>query len=284
MKYIIRPIIPRIQELQEIDEAEYKEITNARKLAWDILLVQEFFSYVVRNFAQLESEIQKIETEANNDSDDLREKLWNGSFSRENNHIFNLLVMNLLTTCRSYLELFDYQGRNKNREIFSEENDIREILENIRKEYHDQNVMCSFFWNLRNYAQHHSNPIKGSPTNINKQVKIGFSVDVNKILKQSDKCQKFKTYLATKLPYYSQQELQKYPKQLNIRPLTQEYILSIENIHEETKKKLDSKFQEAKKLLRQKVEYYCQDISPNSAFEIFKQNEESKELEESFDV
>ena len=76
----------------------------------------------------------------------------------------------------------------------------------------------------------------------------------------------------------------KYPKQLNIRPLTQEYILSIENIHEETKKKLDSKFQEAKKLLRQKVEYYCQDSSPNSAFEIFKQNEESKELEESFDV
>ena len=211
MKYIIRPIIPRIQELQEIDEAEYKEITNARKLAWDILLVQEFFSYVVRNFAQLESEIQKIETEANNDSDDLREKLWNGSFSRENNHIFNLLVMNLLTTCRSYLELFDYQGLNKNREIFSEENDIREILENIRKEYHDQNVMCSFFWNLRNYAQHHSNPIKGSPTNINKQVKIGFSVDVNKILKQSDKCQELKTYLATKSPYYSQQELQNIP-------------------------------------------------------------------------
>ena len=39
MHYIIRPVIPQIREPQEIDEAEYKEINHARKLAWDILLI-----------------------------------------------------------------------------------------------------------------------------------------------------------------------------------------------------------------------------------------------------
>ena len=76
----------------------------------------------------------------------------------------------------------------------------------------------------------------------------------------------------------------KYPKQLNIRPLTQEYILLIGNIHEETTKKLDLKFQKAKQILIQKVKYYCKDSSPESAFEIFRQNKETQELEESFDV
>ena len=289
MKYVISPVIPKTKEPQEINEAEYKEIINALKLAWDILLIKELFSYVVRNYSQLEITIKKIETEANNNSDDLREKLWNGSFSCENSHIFNLLVMNLLTTIRSYLELFDYQGRNKKKEVFSKENDIREILKNIKKEYHKPNVMAGFFWDLRNYAQHHSRPIKGSPTkgsliNIDPQVKIGFAVDVNKILKQSDKCQEFKNYLTAKSSAYSLEELQGYPKNLNIRPLIKEYIFLIKNIHEETNKKIDSKFQEAKKILIQKVEYYCQDSSPESAFIISRQNEESQELEESFDV
>lgn len=40
MKYIIRPILPRIRDVVIIDEAEYKEITDARKLVWDILLVK----------------------------------------------------------------------------------------------------------------------------------------------------------------------------------------------------------------------------------------------------
>ena len=286
MKYVIKPLIAKTKKTQKINEAEYKEIINAQKLAWDILLIKELFSYVVRNYSQLESAIKKIETEANNNPDDTLEKLRNGSFYRDNSHIFNLLVMNLLTTIRSYLELFDYQKLNKKREIFSKENDIREILENIKKEYHDQNIMCSFFWNLRNYAQHHSRPIKGSPTNMNNQViKIGFNVvDVDKILKQSDKYQEFKNYLAAQSPAYSPEELQEYFKNLNIRPLIKEYILLIKNIHEETNKKLDSKFQEAKNILSRKAEYYCQDSSPESAFKISIQNEESQELEESFDV
>lgn len=286
VKYVIRPILPKIKNRERINEAEYQEITNARKLAWDILLVKEFFSYVVRNFSQLESEIQRIETKAKNNSNDVMEQFKNGSFRLENTHIFNLLVMNLLTTCRSYLELFDYQGKNKKREIFSGEDDIRNILENIKNKHHDRNTMCSFFWKLRNYAQHHSSPITGSPTAINNQVtKIGFTIDVNKILKQLDERQELKTYLETKLSNYSQQELQKYPKQLNIRSLIKEYIVVMKNIHDEFNKKLDSRFQNVKNILGQKVEYYCQDNSPESAFEIYyKLKKESQEWEERFDV
>ncbi len=157
MNYIIQPILPRKQKQHVviIDETEYKEIIDARKLVWDILLVKEFFSYIVRNFLILESEIQKIEVEAKNNPDKFTEECKNGSFHLENVHIFNLLVMNLLTTCRSYLDLFDYQGKNKKRELFLEEEEIRAKLKQIKEKYHNQCIICSLFWELRNYAQHH---------------------------------------------------------------------------------------------------------------------------------
>lgn len=287
MTYIVRPLIPEFKDPQKIDEAEYKEITRARKLAWDILLVKELFSYIIRNFCELENKIEKIETEANSSCDELKDKFINHSFYLDNAHVFNLLVMNLLTICRSYLELFNYQGKqNTNKEVFEQENDIRNILENLKKKHHDRNTMCNFFWKLRNYAQHHCSPIKGSPMEINNQVaKIGFTVNVNKILKNSDEKQKLKTYIETKLlDCYSKQELEKYPKQLNIRKIIKEYVLLLQKIHKEFSKELDSKFQETKNILGQKVIHYCNDNSPESGFEIFKQNEETQELEEHFDV
>jgi hypothetical protein len=288
MKYVIRPLLPEIKQEQQINEAEYQEITDARKLAWDILLVKEFFSYIIRNFYELENKIQTIETEANNNLDRFRETLRNGSFSRENTHILNLLVMNLLTTCRAYLDLFNYQNnQDKKREVFAGKDDIRKTLQRIKKEHHDQNIVCSFFWQLRNYAQHHSRPIKSSPTTINNQgKKIGFAVDVNKILKKSDETQKLKIYIETNLfkLNYSQQDLQEYPDKLNIRMLIKEYILLIQKINEKFNEKSDLKFQEAKNILNQKVIHYCDDNSSESGFEIFKLNEETQEVEGRFDV
>ncbi|MGV2830978.1 hypothetical protein [Myxosarcina sp. GI1(2024)] len=118
MKYIIRPVLLEPKELQEIDENEYKEIVRAQKLAWDILLVKELFSYVVRNFNRLESEIQKIEIEAKGDFDKFGEQCRNGTFHLNNIHMFNLLVMNLLTTCKSYLELFMYKSKQDKEKNF----------------------------------------------------------------------------------------------------------------------------------------------------------------------
>jgi hypothetical protein len=136
MTYIVRPLIPEFKDPQKIDEAEYKEIARARKLAWNILLVKELFSYIIRNFCELENKIEKIETEANSSCDELKDKFINHSFYLDNAHVFNLLVMNLLTTCRSYLELFNYQGKqNTNKEVFEQENDIRNILENLKKKH-----------------------------------------------------------------------------------------------------------------------------------------------------
>ncbi|OKH23536.1 hypothetical protein NIES593_09950 [Hydrococcus rivularis NIES-593] len=291
MSYIIRPVLPEIREPQEIDEAEYRKIINARKLAWDILLVKEFFSYIVRNFLILESEINKIEIEAKADFDKFREQCRNGSFHLENTHIFNLLVMNLLTTCRSYLDLFDYQEKNKERELFLEEEEIRKTLKQIKEKYHDRYIVCSLFWELRNYAQHHSHPITGSPTNINTtEVKIEFTVNAEKVFEQliakqikrtgkSSILQDLKIYLQEQLNYYPERELQKYPKYLNIRQLIKEYIVLLEKVNQEVNEKLNSRFQEAKTTLSQKVEYYCHGSSPESAFEIYKQNQENGNLE-----
>ena len=73
--------------------------------------------------------------------------------------------------------------------------------------------------------------------------------------------------------------MEKYPKQLDIRLLTKEYILLLKNIYEEFNNKLDSEFQNSKNIIYRKVKYYCHDDSPSSAFEIYKQNEENGKLE-----
>lgn len=283
MNYIIRPILPRIQAKVIIDKAEYEEITDARKLVWDILLVKELFSYIVRNFLILENKIQEIEIEAKDNPDKFREQCINGSFRLENSHICNLLMMNLLTTCNSYLDSFNYKGQNRSRELFIGEDDIRSNLELIVNKYHNKDIIYTLFKKLRNYAQHHSSPITGSPTNINQAIKIGFTVDISKILKQLNQ-EELKKYLETELPNYYQEELGKYPKQLDIRPLNKEYILLLKNIHEEFKNKLDYEFHNSKNIIEQKVKYYCHDDSPSSAFEIYKQNEENGNLERRLDV
>lgn len=270
MNYIIRPFLPKIQDVVTIDEAEYKEITDARKLVWDVLLVKEFFSYIVRNFLQLENKIQEIE----------RQQYINASSHLENSHICNLLMMNLLTTCNSYLDSFYYGGQNKNRELFIEKNDIRSNLESIANKYYKEDIVYTLFKELRNYAQHHDSPIKGCPTNKNpnQAIKIGFSIDVSKILKQSNQ-EKLRKYLENNYVVYPQEEFKEYPKCLNIRHLTKEYILLLKNIHEEFNNKLDYEFQNSKNIIGQKVKYYCHDDSPSSAFEIYKQNEENGNLE-----
>lgn len=278
MNYIIRPILPRTQDVVIIDEAEYKEITDARKLVWDILLVKEFFSYIVRNFQLLENKIHEIEIEAKDNPDKFREQCINGSLRLENSHICNLLMMNLLTTCNSYLDSFYYGGQNSSRELFIGEDDIRSNLKSIVNKYYKKDIVYTLFKELRNYAQHHSSPITGSPININQVIKIGFTVDISKILKQLNQ-EELKQYLETESPNYSQEELEKYPKQLDIRLLTKEYILLLKNIHEEFNNKLDSEFQNSKNIIDRKVKYYCHDDSPDSAFEIYKQNEENANLQ-----
>lgn len=301
MKYLIRPVLPKCKELQEIDEAEYKEITQAIKLAWDILLVKEHFSYVARNFALLENEIKKIEIKANkNLKDDLKEfweKSSNGDFHRENAHIFNLLVTNLLTTCRTYLELFDYKGQNRQRKAFFEEEEIRQALKQIKEKYHRQDdILCIFFWTLRNYAQHHARPISRSPSNINGQgVKINLTIDAEKVFSTltekrlnqlevlgiSNPTNCLRVYIEENLPNI---QLSKYPKTLPIRLLVKEYILLLRKINDEFNQELNLSFQEAKDIVTQKVKFYCQDDSPGSAFEVYKQNKDNEKLEKLFDI
>ena len=296
MKYIIRPVLPTSRQIQEIDETKYTEITNARKLAWDILLIKELFSYVVGNFLQLEGEIKKIESEAKKHSNTFQKRVRSGSFRLDNSYAFNLLTFNLLSTCRTYIELFDYRGQNEKREAFNHQQNIHDILENIKAEYHDKNFICMFFWVLGNYAQHHSSPIIGSPLNISDTIiKIGFSVDASRILSRlteaqrkkldiSDSIHNFRIYLEENFNYYNQQELQNYPKQLNIRPIIEEYILLIEKIQDKATEKLDTELIKAKEILTKNVKCYCQNDSPESAFEIFIQNDETQELEEHFDI
>ena len=77
--------------------------------------------------------------------------------------------------------------------------------------------------------QYHSKPITGNPYSSDSTgIKIGFTVNAEKVFKTltnkqleklntSDAIHDFKAYLEEDLQYFSQTELQNYPKDLNIR-------------------------------------------------------------------
>lgn len=303
MNYFIRPILPKVGEVQEIEEEEYKKIIKAQKLAWDILLVKEHFSYVSRNFTLLENEIKKIETEANKDlKDDLEgfgRKFLKGDFKRENIHILNLLVINLLTTCRTYLDLFDYQGQNEQREVFSEEEEIRQSLKKIKEQYCKQDdILCIFFWTLRNYAQHHARPVTGSPSHINNQgLKIDLSIDAEKVfstltekklrkLNISDPINNLKAYIERNVQNL---QLSEYPQKLYIGVLINKYVALLKQVNDEFNKEFSPKLVHSKSIISQKIKDHCHNNSlgnnsSKSVFKLYIKNEESENSEKCFDI
>ncbi|MGV2830979.1 hypothetical protein [Myxosarcina sp. GI1(2024)] len=153
-----------------------------------------------------------------------------------------------------------------------------------------------FFWELRNYAQHHSKPVTGSPYSINSgKIRIELTINAKKVLERmkekqlrtlniSDAIYNFKAYLEQNFSYFSRTKLEDYPKQLDIRLLIKEYIVLIKKINDEFNKELDLKFEETKSVLKQKIQHYCQDELPDSAFEIYRQNSETKRIEKRSEV
>lgn len=296
MNYIVKPLLPKKKKEIEITENNFLEITDALKLAWDIVSVKELFSYVVRNYCLLEDEIKRIEDNDKNDPDNCDQKISAGSFSRENTHTFNLLLSNLLSACRSYLEIYDYQRKNEHRSIFINKNDIRKQLEQAKTDYHDQDFLCIFFWALRNYAQHDSSPITGSPFGRDYGIlSIDYSINPKEILKKitqeqlkkaeiSNVDEAFEDYLKQKQNCLSAQELSNYPYKLNLRQLTKDYIILLNTLQEKTNNFLSPKLKEAKEILTKNVEYYCKNSSPNSGFQICKIGKAKDDLNECFDV
>ena len=280
MKFIIKPLIGNTDNLQEIDEPEYQQIITHRERLFDILLFEEKFAYIINNFYELETEALKVTVPILSSYESV-------STIVNDTHVFNRRIMNLLTTCRSYLDQIP-----SNLESISDiETNIKQQFEDKKKQYIKQSFTYYFFWQLRNYAQHRDIPLKGNKRKISKidqkylstdierrvvEHTLEFNIDVKELLIDPKffgnvPCSSFK------------QKLQESPKNLNIRPLIREYVSILAKIHEEFRQKLNIPFKQSENLIKEKIKYYCQQESSDSCFEILKKDEQG-DIIERFDI
>lgn len=287
MKFAINPLIGSTSQLQNIDEEEYQQIINARKRVFDILFFEEKFAYIIDNFYELENEAFKKTLP-------IRGSFESVSKIVDDTHIFNRRIMNLLTTSRSYL----YQASSDLKYIVVGKDNLGQKFKEKSEQLREESFIYYFFWEFRNYVQHHSVPLMGNSRRINKidqenlvtgikrrvcEHTLEFTINVGEL--QADP-EFFKYARKTNVSLEKKSHLEKlnnFPHKLNIRPLIREYISLLAEIHEEFRKQLALSFQQSETLLRNKIEYYCGNKKSESCFEILKQDEAGNVIER-FDI
>ena len=279
MEFVIKPLTVSVSKSQKIDEDEYQKITAARKRVFDILFFEEKFAYVIDNYYELEIEALKKTVP-------IFGSQQYASTIVDDTHIFNRRIMNLLTTCRSYLD----QASSDLKDIFVEESNLGKKFTEKSQQLRQESFIYYFFWEFRNYVQHHSVPLTGNRKTINKIDQEIISTGIKRTVCEHTReftinikeLQADPKFFKNAKPSFKE-KLQNYPDKLNIRPLIREYISVFAEINEEFRKQANIPFQQSASLLKQKIEHYCQDNSSQSCFEILKKDE-SGNLVERFDI
>ena len=287
MKFAINPLIGSTSQLQNIDEDEYQKIINARKCVLDILFFEAKFAYIIDNFYELETEALKKTLPILGSFESVSQIV-------DDTHIFNRRIMNLLTTSRSYLD----QASSDLKDIIVNNDNLGQKFNKKSEQLREESFIYYFFWEFRNYIQHHSVPLSGNSrigntidqenivTGIKRRVyerTLEFTINVKEL---QDDPEFFKYARKPKASSEKKSHLEKlnnFTDKLNIRPLIREYVSLLAEIHEEFRKQLALPFQQSETLLRDKIEYYCQNKNPESCFEICKKDEAGN-LIERFDI
>jgi hypothetical protein len=150
MKYIIRPRLAGSIEVIEIDEQEYKDIKIAKANLLELLYIEEDFDLVLENYIEYEIELLSIASRTMIfPNDDYY------SISRDRKTI-SRRIMNLLSTCRAYLDqcahhLDNIYGKNSEEsKVFKEETHIQ----------YDTKLGYEVMEQIRNYSQHKGFPFQ----------------------------------------------------------------------------------------------------------------------------
>lgn len=272
MKYYIKPNATRDEHYELINKDEYIEIIQARSLVLDVLLFVDVFTYVVENFNELQEGIP-----------DSQEIITNfTTYNLDIAHLCNRRIINFLSTCKLYLDLFEFK-QNKNIMAGEYNFSLRGQIRRIRAYYFQNNFTFIFFLRLRNYVQHHRPPFKGfsikAKINDLKTIRnpiIEFIVDMEKLANNSTF-----NWQHPQFQINFKEELQLLQKETDIIPLIDDYIDLLVKIHKSFKNIVKPPFEDARKLLYEKVIYYCK--TGHQSFNIFKENEPGEVIEQ-FDI
>lgn len=203
----------------EISKERFELLKLTRSYLFEALSIEDKLNLVLENYAEFEQEV--FNRAVNNmlfSTDD-----W--SLSIDEIHMVNRRIINLLTTCRLYIDqtfhnIHSIYGANSDQE--------KAIKEQTSQEYDSDRPGYRVMEAMRNYVQHRELPVRllsnnmqrienGSDVFIKRTVKLG--IDINTL--NEDK--KFKRIVLT--------ELQNLGESVEFTPLMRQYLESIGRIH-----------------------------------------------------
>ncbi len=224
-----------------ISKAEYEKISATKKKLLEMLFLEEEFDIVLENFYEYEMELIKFSM------NNMMFENYN-RFANERGSI-NRRIMNILSSCRSYMDGGSHHISNIDKSI------NEQVKSNKSKE-------CSVFGykvmtEIRNHAQHRGLPIHSYTHNhdwVNKE-KLRFSITPYIHVKQLKEDKSFNASVLKELV----------EEKYNVKPLLREYISSISKIHQKSRDLLKQNIGECDELFYSTIEKFKKDSNSKDA-------------------
>jgi hypothetical protein len=202
----------------ELSEERYYQLKTARAYLFEMLSIEDKFNLVLENYAEFERELlnSSVSTMI------FRKEDWSSHIDEI--HLINRRLINLLTTCRLYID----QTAHNICSIYGKDSEQEKVVERQKNLEYDSTTQPGYrvMESIRNYVQHRELPVYGVRHNALSQgdtVKHTIEIDVNIKTLAEDK--KFKRKIIEELEKRSR------GNSINLVPLVREYIASIGKIH-----------------------------------------------------
>jgi len=246
MRYGLTRLVLGDHQFLEIPREQFGRVVAARQIVIDLLQIEEKFVFLIDNFRELEADA--LSNTLQNAT--LPSRPWSEMIS--DIHLFNRRIINLLTTCRVYLDHTPHHLSS----IFPDDDTVKAELKQQLSQRYDASLAYRLLEALRNYVQHRGLPLSGirrnnriiDPDNRQSGTEhtIEFNIDRNRLIDDP----KFKRAIAD--------ELQQMDGRIDIRPMIREYVALLADAHQELRKRLDATLTSASNTVSDTIAQYSQ--------------------------
>lgn len=243
MRYGITKSITTFQGFIDISQREYKEIKLARENLFQALFIEEKFDVIIENYIDFEKEL------LSSGARHMLFKKYDYDWMHSEINFINRCAVNLLTTCRLYLD----QSKHHIGNIYGKNSDKVNKFTFETEYRYDNYLGYRTMEALRNYVQHRGFPIHSGTFDIKFVDKestsnVLFAFTPYILVSELDKDPKFKKSILA--------ELKTMGEKVDIKPLIREYVECIGLIQEKIRQNMKDDLEVWEDILNQTINMF----------------------------
>jgi len=147
--YGLTKLVLGVSPFVEVDDTTYRSALHAKKCLREALEIEEKFDLLLSNYGEFEGELLQIGLRAAM----YFENEWSASIGSL--QTMNRRIVNLLTTCRLYLD----QAEHNLSSMYGRDSNVARTMKTARSAEYDARLGYRVMESLRNYVQHRGLPI-----------------------------------------------------------------------------------------------------------------------------